>query len=654
MPYISNSLILLSLDTSKAKKQISGRGLIEMLDLEERKILANDLHLSPPNKLNDKSFSEAVSKKSNTTILSYIIQSRYPIILMLHEIYTFIEHTKQISKARTTTRIIILPTLRGKEIRCDFKPAWQRAIATLLNDKYFLNSISKIKHEVEDLNKTLYQLQIFKGRTEYQLTAKGIQAYKDQYRDPDIAFYLQNKELGLQREYYVMKRVYNRVDFEFLKRLCVELRRIIMKLESLINNHDKSTPIHIIDAKSLFDQFTKGLHVIDNKVQVMPGQIGKGGPSQPNVGLLQVQEKLKKIEENIFAASDFEETGNDIFDFLTWDIWNERDRVYELWMLIHLLKLGEDFGFMLDIKRVKSDGTWNLKFTKDKEKVATLRSSTNKSILEVYYQYIDKEGKGGNMPDIAIKKNRRYLAVLDPKYGKTYNRRKLVDLVARYNDAYSADLTMIHNFYKVNDYDYDVIPIKYSKKSRCIIASDIRLGSHNLGRLEKDISSTIVKDSKITQETYVILIDVSASMQNYSKQTCQIIDKLILQYNLGDSEKSFLILFDSKIVKEISTKNISDISNVLSGFSGGGTNITAALRMTMEKIVNSNSPVSLFVITDGQDSGIDTNFLTQGLLSINLKLFAIFEISNYTSTVSPLEKIAQAVTGRYHKLRASE
>jgi hypothetical protein len=219
-----------------------------------------------------------------------------------------------------------------------------------------------------------------------------------------------------------------------------------------------------------------------------------------------------------------------------------------------------------------------------------LNARTENSKLNIY--------SGDNMPDIAIKKNdNEYLLVLDPKYGLTYKRGELIALAHRYADAFLADLTVIHNFYPMS-YNDEV----FSKNRRCLILSDIRLGSDALSKLDHDIIS-IVPDAWLpTSDSIVILVDVSGSTQPVQNRIIQAVDNELRHCFHHASPGSVLIYFDDKIVKEILISDVQNTNEMFSKFSGGGTNLVAALETAIKKLMEMRGPHSLLFFTDGKDS----------------------------------------------------
>ena len=96
-------------------KRLQPADLLEMLDLDERKMLAAELEIEGPRNFKDKEFQAQVSEFSFSTILTLIVRLRRPVIEMLQKVFDFLDKL-QIS-GRTTVRAIVLP---GSETELEF------------------------------------------------------------------------------------------------------------------------------------------------------------------------------------------------------------------------------------------------------------------------------------------------------------------------------------------------------------------------------------------------------------------------------------------------------------------------------------------------------------------------------------------------------
>ncbi|MFH0825234.1 MAG: hypothetical protein V2B18_20985, partial [Pseudomonadota bacterium] len=120
--------------------------ILQLLDLEERQVLANRFGLSPPVSLGDKGFVDSIARFSSTTILGTIVTLRRPFLRMLHEINVFLQ--PQGLRGRTTTRTVMLPGESEAELRLIFDQGLQEAIATFLATRGVDKTLETLDDEV--------------------------------------------------------------------------------------------------------------------------------------------------------------------------------------------------------------------------------------------------------------------------------------------------------------------------------------------------------------------------------------------------------------------------------------------------------------------------------------------------------------------------
>lgn len=640
----------------KNQRRVLPAELLEMLDLEERIMLANELHLTPPVKLKDKVFLNNISNFSATTLLSAIVRLRRPFIQMLQDIYHFME-VKEAS-GRTTTRAVVLPSTRG-ELRLLFNPALKDVIATTLNSQIVSTSIDSLEKRAREFrNLVISYMEDFHGSfvTEESEISRVWRMMKEanlenQY-DPRYRLHKQFISEKFDRRIHA----YNPEDFKRVEKFHRELEEILDTLYRVTRGLGENNWLPFQTTNGVLQDIKFALNSVQNKL----GYIEEVNEYKEEVNSEvreeiyedmweKLLEKMRILKEEIFTACNFQTSATAICDFLNLDIWHERWRIYEIWILTHILQLFENLGFKVDMSARMSNGVWNLKFTNDKYPIALLISDN--AILKVYYQLFLKNDSIGNvkriesgaMPDIAVKKNdNEYLLVLDPKYGLTYNRSELIALAHRYADAFSADLTVIHNFYPMS-YAKEV----FSKNRRCLILSDIRPDSDALSKLDHDIISVVPDAWLPISDSIVILVDVSQSIQPVQNRITQAVDYELSHCLHHASPDSVLIFFNDKIVKEILLSDVQNTNEAFIKFFVGGTNLAAALEIAIKKLIDMRGPRSLLFFTDGKDS-FDIVPLSQKILSAGLRVW-IYEAVDSDEATS-LQKLAQIIGGQYQRI----
>jgi hypothetical protein len=310
-------------------------------------------------------------------------------------------------------------------------------------------------------------------------------------------------------------------------------------------------------------------------------------------------------------------------------------------MLTHLLQLFAALGYSVDIHERVSNACWDLKFTRDQQPIAILQ--TEQVQLEVYYQLYSKELDEGNMPDIAIKmKDGRFLIVLDPKYGTSYTRTALVKTAKRYAQYFSPQITIIHNFYPMDSYEYEII----SENPRCLVASNICPHSMSASRIDAEVTRLLSANKLIHSRSIVLLADISSSMSEVRENVILAVKNEFQKLQNSNKLNGSLILFNDKIVRDLHLSKIQSIDEIMDMFSGG-TDLTLGIEAALEKLEGMPVPRMLLLFTDGQDT-FDVVSIGQRicLAEAQLKVYEI--VSSHTKT--PLQELSRITNGEYIRI----
>lgn len=177
-----------------------------------------------------------------------------------------------------------------------------------------------------------------------------------------------------------------------------------------------------------------------------------------------------------------------VADFVRSEFWFQRWRIYELWLLARVIRCLEQAGGEVTPLGVDGD-VWRLPFGRAQEPIAAVQLGGRR--VSVYYQLFELRDepasgatKAADMPDIAVSladPEERFLFVLDPKHGRSYDRRTVELVVNDYADAFDPDLTSVVNYYPVRSYGFD--HLAGGLKPR-VLASGIAPESIELRRLE--------------------------------------------------------------------------------------------------------------------------------------------------------------------------
>jgi hypothetical protein len=211
-------------------------------------------------------------------------------------------------------------------------------------------------------------------------------------------------------------------------------------------------------------------------------------------------------------------------DFLRTDFWFQRWRIYEIWVLVRILKALGDAGGRVALRDVDK-AVWNLEYSRANRPVASC--TFDEVDLDVYYQYFrQRDGDAGmtdksaDMPDIAVFERERQTAliVIDPKHGKSFRlssrgvlstltqailgpilnlgkaavkKRKTVDQVLiSYARIFDADLTAVVNYSLMDENQYRFEEVRRGRH-RWLLASGVSPGSVALRRLELSVTDVL-------------------------------------------------------------------------------------------------------------------------------------------------------------------
>jgi von Willebrand factor type A domain len=621
--------------TEQDTKRIKPGELLKMLDLEERKTLALECDLIPPRNLKDRTFSKNISSFSVTTLLRSIVRIRSPVIHMLQEVHQFLDQEE--ASGRANSHAVVLTGARD-DLRIVFHSNIKRAIAIALADSAvsFSDSLEKQAENLKD-SIAIFLQNIYPDSIRYE-SAEYLEAKEDPWVSGSG---LTPEQLGIP---FSRRNVYHPQDLTDLQTYCEELQSFIAKVEQVMYQQSENDRLLAQKTDGILNQLRTGLEAIDDELfQIEYHQPRWYDRDQPSPSIdsndwQRLRERTQVLQEDFFAACAFQNEERLLFDFLRLPLWRERWRIYELWMLTHLIQLFAHLGFTVDIHERISNACWDLKFTKDQLPIAILRIEQIQ--LEVYYQLYSKELDKGNMPDIAVKmKDSKFLIVLDPKHGTSYTKAGLVKTAKRYAQYFSPEITIIHNFYPIDSYEYEVI----DEKPRCLVVSNICPGSTSVSRIDKEVTSLLLANNLIHKQSLVLLVDVSSSIYEVRERVVLSVKKEFQKLQNSNELSGSLILFNDRIIRDLHLSKVQSIDEVVDMFSGG-TNLTFGIEAALEKLEGMPIPRMLLLFTDGQDT-FDILSLGQRICLVGAQLKVYEIVSSYTKT--SLQELSRITNGEY-------
>ena len=157
-----------------------------------------------------------------------------------------------------------------------------------------------------------------------------------------------------------------------------------------------------------------------------------------------------KFHEDLFLLADLIR-GEALVDLLRLDIWSSRPQLYEVWVLLSVLRWLESQGYTIKLRRVTSPEEakpfeWHLAYSRDSRPCATVLKPSSKTVGHLFFQLYRPSG---DMPDISMLEgadaSSAPLWSLDPKhsprggYGPADYRRT----AERYRDSFGAKLSLV-------------------------------------------------------------------------------------------------------------------------------------------------------------------------------------------------------------------
>lgn len=157
-----------------------------------------------------------------------------------------------------------------------------------------------------------------------------------------------------------------------------------------------------------------------------------------------------KFLEDLYLLADLFQ-GEGLFDLLRLDIWSSRPQLYEVWVMLSILRWLDSQGYKVELRRAGATPNdapfeWDLAYSRDARPCATVFEFPSRPIGYLFYQlYLPS----GDMPDISMLKGTDTSSApiwsLDPKhspkggYGLADYRRT----AERYRDSFGAKLSLV-------------------------------------------------------------------------------------------------------------------------------------------------------------------------------------------------------------------
>ena len=169
--------------------------------------------------------------------------------------------------------------------------------------------------------------------------------------------------------------------------------------------------------------------------------------------------EVDKFIEDIYLLSDII-NGEDAIDLLQINIWSARHQLYEIWVLLNLLRWIRGRGSVIKFLKTENIGDslpfrWNLSYSNDKKPCAEIHQRDGSKRFLFYQLYRPSK----DMPDISLLENddpsSSPVWSIDPKHSEKdgYSLQAYKATAIRYRDSFGAKLSLVVEYFDRPDLD---------------------------------------------------------------------------------------------------------------------------------------------------------------------------------------------------------
>lgn len=576
-------------------------------------------------------------------LIAEIVQLRQPFVRMMHEIAVLLKKLE--ASIRGNVRFVVLPGLDA-ELNLDFGPQVRKAVATALNSKLLVNHREAITVRIAEMDKEIRSLceKIVPTRISRRTEIGGqldkladMLDHADPIRSRSYRF-IADRAPQMNNEAYE----FNVADRDTLRQVgdqLSKLKDLITRLRSGSRHLLESIP----DVQSLLQQSMQRVQAKLQKAEHVSESQPYATRKTSERDLPRASDCISRVREAILAASEYVDSIDDLFDFLNLEIWKQRWRVYELWVLAHIVLQLMDLGFELSDTGRIIDGIWRLKFTNDASSVLGLERDGQK--IDLYYQFYQARGETGDMPDIAVRLHGdRFIIVVDPKHGETYSRRDLNDVCRRYASAFMPCLSCVVNYFDVRiSEELDVSP-------RSLVLYGLHPETESAQRFDDAIIDAFdgfwqERDfGSVRAVVLIVLLDGSTSADQCREALLQKFDQMLSELRRPALPQSRAFVFGNAILRE---GPITELTNrkLVQSLPDSGTDLASAFHAVRKRILDMPLPRELWIFTDGEVGNLTA--FEEEIQSISSRV-SIVESTN--DNASPLREYCGRICGQYVRL----
>jgi hypothetical protein len=575
-------------------------------------------------------------------LLQWLSRRRTPFIKMASDVCTML--TSLEASIRGNIHFVVLPE-QAAELSLDFGAQMRAATATALRVSALAAADLDIQGKLDVARRSVRRLlDGFQPRsvTRYDETGQLLRDLADS--DPRQRLL---REIQAER-FRSEEREFNPADAAGMERVASAAHRLQELGERLLlGRADQSGPSSGAGAEDLRSALGKMANLTATKAREARSMRSWDHPPAPRTlsdrQYITAQQDLDALRRALLAGSETEAASGELFDFHSLEFWKQRWRLYELWLLALIVAwLSGLGGEICDAGRIV-DGRWSLKFTRDT--LPVLGFAWARQRFDLYYQYFEAKGATANMPDLALKHHGgEFVFVLDPKHGKSYDRKDLNEVCLRYADAFTPAASCVMNYFPRTD------PVeRLAADSSCTVLYGIQPDSELLPVLIAEFNDAMQaawRRQVATGSTIVVLFDISASTSDVRETLYGRLRSALHERLFNLSPMSRVLLFGEQILAEGTIWNYMDGTLASSGVAQG-TDFNRAFAAAMDRLDGEPSG-EIWLFTDGQGQ-LPVEQWSGRIKQAGAGL-RVWEAESSTST-SQLFELVQAVGGEHYAIR---
>jgi hypothetical protein len=415
------------------QKLWSSDELLELLDDEDIAALWEAWNLPPrPVKSRESpEFRAAINKRARTTLLQEVLSLTTPTLNMLRDVLVFLaDHNVAL---RTTGSLVVLDD--------EFDIAPQQVDAAL---KWSASRLRRLSTE------TWEQIQNQFDREIRPLFKKVVACGAVHTEEEDIIdTYLEGGSLepetivSYDQEGFRTREKYI-ADLEGLNRKLAPIRHLVADTQAL-------RMISVID--QLYREEGGGL--FDDQRRIEEADRHRGGTYGPRP-TKEDHEAWKRFVEEVLLLAEIEESST-IVDVLRIDLFRKRPQLYELWIVVVILRFMQRVGYQVEMLSLRTTDVgrtvWNLNYAKSQTPIARLFRNADNSNYFLFYQLFRTGKKRDDMPDIALLPSDRHndtpVWIMDPKHSERrgYSLTDYTTVGLRYQRTFRPGRTWVVEYY---------------------------------------------------------------------------------------------------------------------------------------------------------------------------------------------------------------